>query len=118
MSRAMTLGRRPLPRWFFLLFVIPALIASGWLLSHWTEDPLLSKLRAQDKQEKAPDLIGGTDWLNTNKPLSIHRDLRGKIVILDFWTFCCINCIHTLPDLAKLEKKYEKELVVVGVHSA
>ena len=42
---------------------------------------------------------------------------RGKIVLLDFWTLCCINCIHTLPDLAKLEKKYPKELVVIGVHS-
>ncbi|HLJ95689.1 MAG TPA: thioredoxin-like domain-containing protein, partial [Gemmataceae bacterium] len=40
------------------------------------------------------------------------------IVLLDFWTLCCINCIHTLPDLAKLEKKYPNELVVIGVHSA
>src|SRR5262249_32346718 len=46
------------------------------------------------------------------------KDLRGKVVILDFWTYCCINCIHTLPDLAKLEKKYPNELVVIGVHSA
>src|SRR5262249_221960 len=46
------------------------------------------------------------------------KDLRGKVVVLDFWTLCCINCIHTLPDLARLEKKYPNELVVVGVHSA
>lgn len=66
---------------------------------------------------KAPDLDGGVAWLNTAGPLKLS-DLKGKIVVLDFWTFCCINCIHTLPDLAKLEKKYEKELVVIGVHSA
>jgi len=44
--------------------------------------------------------------------------LRGKVVLLDFWTFCCINCMHVLPDLAYLEKKYDKQLVVIGVHSA
>ena len=38
--------------------------------------------------------------------------------MLDFWTYCCINCMHVLPDLEFLEKKYEKELVVIGVHSA
>jgi thiol-disulfide isomerase/thioredoxin/DNA-binding beta-propeller fold protein YncE len=66
---------------------------------------------------RAPELDGGLNWLNTSAPLHL-RDLRGKIIILDFWTFCCINCIHTLPDLAKLEKKYANQLVVVGVHSA
>lgn len=65
----------------------------------------------------APELDGGVAWLNTAGPIRL-RDLRGKIVLLDFWTFCCINCIHTLPDLARLEKKYSKELVVIGVHSA
>src|SRR5262249_1444644 len=49
--------------------------------------------------------------------LNLH-DLRGKVVVLDFWTLCCINCIHVLPDLAKLEKKYANQLVVIGVHSA
>ncbi len=65
----------------------------------------------------APELEGGVAWLNTAGPVHL-KDLRGKIVILDFWTLCCINCIHTLPDLARLEKKYAKELVVIGVHSA
>jgi thiol-disulfide isomerase/thioredoxin len=60
---------------------------------------------------------GGVDWLNTAAPIHL-KDLRGKIVLLDFWTLCCINCIHTLPDLARLEKKYANELVVIGVHTA
>jgi DNA-binding beta-propeller fold protein YncE len=68
-------------------------------------------------RRRAPELDGGVGWLNTASPLKL-KDLRGKIVLLDFWTYCCINCIHTLPDLAKLEKKYPKELVVIGVHSA
>ncbi|ODA28994.1 hypothetical protein A6X21_10350 [Planctopirus hydrillae] len=65
----------------------------------------------------APSLDGGIEWLNTSQPLSL-KDLRGKVVVLDFWTYCCINCIHVLPDLKYLEKKYGKELVVIGVHSA
>lgn len=65
----------------------------------------------------APELEGGVEWLNTAGPISV-KDLRGKIVLIDFWTFCCINCMHVLPDLAYLEKKYPKELVVIGVHSA
>jgi thiol-disulfide isomerase/thioredoxin len=65
----------------------------------------------------APSLDGGKDWLNTSQEISL-RDLRGKIVLIDFWTFCCINCMHVLPDLKFLEKKYGNELVVIGVHSA
>jgi thiol-disulfide isomerase/thioredoxin/sugar lactone lactonase YvrE len=64
----------------------------------------------------APELDGGVAWFNTAGPLKL-KDLRGKIVVLDFWTLCCINCIHTLPELANLEKKYANEIVVIGVHS-
>lgn len=65
----------------------------------------------------APELKGGLGWLNTDKPITL-KELRGKIVLLDFWTFCCINCMHVIPDLHKLEAKYPNELVVIGVHSA
>ena len=66
---------------------------------------------------RAPEITGGRGWLNTDKPLSIAA-LKGKVVLLDFWTYGCINCIHIIPDLKKLEAKYAKELVVIGVHSA
>lgn len=62
-------------------------------------------------------LDGGVEWLNTAQPIDL-RDLRGKVVVLDFWTYCCINCMHVLPDLKFLEEKYGKQLVVIGVHSA
>lgn len=65
----------------------------------------------------APSLDGGTEWLNCGGPISL-KDVRGKIVLLDFWTYCCINCIHVLPDLKYLEEKYPNQLVVIGVHSA
>lgn len=65
----------------------------------------------------APEFPANSTWLNTASPLSL-RSLRGKVVLLDFWTYGCINCIHILPDLKKLERKYPNELVVIGVHSA
>ncbi|QDV20276.1 Thiol-disulfide oxidoreductase YkuV [Gimesia panareensis] len=66
---------------------------------------------------QAPSLDGGTEWLNTSGEITL-KDLRGKVVLIDFWTYCCINCMHVLPDLAYLEKKYPNELVVIGCHSA
>jgi thiol-disulfide isomerase/thioredoxin/DNA-binding beta-propeller fold protein YncE len=66
---------------------------------------------------KAPELSAATDWLNVSQPLSIEM-LRGKIVVLDFWTFCCVDCMHILPYLKELEHKYSDILVVIGVHSA
>ena len=57
------------------------------------------------------------DWLNTDRPLRM-ADLRGKVVVLDFWTYGCINCQHVIPELKRLEAKYASELVVIGVHSA
>jgi thiol-disulfide isomerase/thioredoxin len=75
------------------------------------------KSESPRKRVPAPELDGGVAWLNTAGPIRL-KDLRGKVVVLDFWTLCCINCIHTLPDLARLEKKYPNELVVIGVHSA
>ncbi|KAJ4719324.1 NHL repeat-containing protein 2-like [Melia azedarach] len=65
-----------------------------------------------------PEFPTKLDWLNT-APLQFRRDLKGKVVVLDFWTYCCINCMHVLPDLEFLEKKYkDKPFTVVGVHSA
>ena len=64
---------------------------------------------------RAPQLAG-RGWLNTDGPLSL-QDLRGRFVLLDFWTFCCVNCLHVLDELRPVEEKYAEELVVVGVHS-
>jgi thiol-disulfide isomerase/thioredoxin len=67
----------------------------------------------------APDFGSGHEWLNVSRPLALHRDLHGKLVLVDFWTYCCINCMHVLPDLEYLEEKYRDEPVAfVGCHSA
>ena len=64
---------------------------------------------------RAPEFPVGT-WFNTADPLSL-RELRGKIVLLDFWTFCCANCLHVIDELRELEQAYPDELVIIGVHS-
>src|SRR3954471_3241779 len=69
------------------------------------------------QQVRGPSLEGGYGWLNTAGPIRLE-ELRGKVVLLDFWTYCCINCHHVLPDLAYLEEKYKNALVVIGVHTA
>ncbi|MCS6821373.1 MAG: thioredoxin-like domain-containing protein [Microscillaceae bacterium] len=65
----------------------------------------------------APEINTEYGWLNTDTSYSI-KDFRGKIVLLDFWTFGCINCHHILPEIKKLEQEYRRELVVIGIHSA
>ncbi|SOD89974.1 thioredoxin-like domain-containing protein [Caenispirillum bisanense] len=66
---------------------------------------------------RAPE-IGreGLTWFNVPEPLSL-KDLRGRIVVLDFWTYCCINCVQVLPTLRRLEETYPREVAVIGVHS-
>ena len=70
-------------------------------------------------QFMAPELAPNLGWLNTDRPLRLNDELKGHVVLLDFWTYCCINCMHILPDLEALEDKYADEpFIVVGVHSA
>ncbi|WRZ91770.1 redoxin domain-containing protein [Streptomyces sp. NBC_01007] len=66
---------------------------------------------------RAPELIGKGGWLNTGGEQYTLADLRGRIVLLDFWTFCCINCLHVLDELRELEEKHRDTVVIVGVHS-
>jgi thiol-disulfide isomerase/thioredoxin len=64
----------------------------------------------------APDLVGIDSWLNSS-PLTM-QGLLGKVVLVDFWTYSCINCIHTLPHIVRWDKKYRHDgLVVIGVQS-
>ncbi|HEX5594983.1 MAG TPA: NHL domain-containing thioredoxin family protein [Micromonosporaceae bacterium] len=71
---------------------------------------------ARTPRVRAPHLRG-RGWLNTGGREVSLTDLRGKIIVLDFWTFCCINCLHVLDELRPLEEKYADVLVVIGVHS-
>jgi thiol-disulfide isomerase/thioredoxin len=69
-----------------------------------------------DAGRSAPNFVGIDNWLNSG-PLNIS-DLRGKVVLVDFWTYGCINCVHTLPYVTKLYDTYkDRGLIVVGIHS-
>ena len=102
----------------FVARVAVVLLAAGivYLASPCRRLPTVHAAAQQPKLLDAPELIGGTDWFNTDKPIRLE-DLRGRIVLLDFWTLCCINCIHTLPDLATIEARYPGIVVVIGVHT-
>ncbi|MCU1677398.1 MAG: alkyl hydroperoxide reductase, partial [Frankiales bacterium] len=64
---------------------------------------------------RAPELHGGGGWVNAD-PLAL-ADLRGKLVLLHFWTSGCVNCMHVAEELRTLERRYADVLVVIGVHS-
>ncbi|HLK55084.1 MAG TPA: redoxin domain-containing protein [Chthonomonadaceae bacterium] len=70
-----------------------------------------------DPPDRAPQFVGTTeDWINS-KPLKIS-DLRGKVVLVDFWEYTCVNCIRTLPYLKEWNKRYAKDgLVIIGIHT-
>jgi sugar lactone lactonase YvrE len=106
--------RSRLPVLLGLLAVAAAL--GGAVALFATSRPAAVPASQAQRKVAAPELTGGTAWLNTSAPIRL-ADLRGRVVLLDFWTLCCINCIHTLPDLAKLEAKYPGVLVVIGVHT-
>ncbi|EDO49186.1 predicted protein [Nematostella vectensis] len=69
---------------------------------------------------KIPEFDPDIEWLNCKNSLSFREQLRGKLCVLDFFTYCCINCMHILPDLEEMERKFSEKdgLVIVGVHSA
>ncbi|MFI7103794.1 NHL domain-containing thioredoxin family protein [Streptomyces sp. NPDC050161] len=66
---------------------------------------------------RAPELTGKGGWLNTGDTDLTLSDLRGRIVVLDFWTFCCVNCLHVLDELRELEERHRDTVVIIGVHS-
>jgi thiol-disulfide isomerase/thioredoxin/streptogramin lyase len=70
---------------------------------------------ASHARVRAPELVGRGGWINTAG--NAAPDLSGKIVLLDFWTFCCANCLHVLDELRELEAEFADVLVTVGVHS-
>ena len=102
-------------RWIALLLLVALVIGGAGTLAQ--EPETQGGRYVGSAAYPAPDFPGGLDWLNVPAPLN-WLTLRGKIVLLDFWTYGCINCIHMIPVLERLEQEYADELVVIGVHSA
>lgn len=77
----------------------------------------LVELPPEDKRALVPGFDGATAWLNVDHALSME-ELRGRVVVVDFWTSCCINCLHTMPILERIEQRFKgRPVVVIGVHS-
>ena len=106
----------------FLTLVVVIFVVAAILYVE-SQKPDLSKVNINNtnnnensKYPRAPDFIGIERWINS-EPLKMEQ-LRGKVVLVDFWTYTCINCIRTLPYLKEWDKKYrDKGLVIVGIHT-
>ncbi len=116
-------GRAGLAAWLFFvsigaaaLGVLGACVDSGGQRTN-SAGAATSSGASTAKATAAPEFPAGLPWLNTAEPLTM-KELRGKIVLIDFWTYGCINCIHDIPWLKKIQADYSKYLVVIGVHSA
>ena len=90
----------------------------GLALASYADDKKMAQDQSTlaDAQRTAPNFVGISNWLNSG-PLNLV-DLRGKVVLVDFWTYGCINCTRTLPHVTRLYETYkDRGLVVVGVHT-
>ena len=79
-------------------------------------EPEVPSAHAPEGPIAAPALDGAVAWLNVASPIAMPQ-LRGKVVVLDFWTYGCVNCMHILRDLKLLEQRFPHQLVVIGIHS-
>ena len=78
--------------------------------------PSTAPFTVAELQGNAPNFVGISNWFNS-APLTM-ASLRGKVVLVDFWTYGCVNCVNTLPHVTQLYAKYrDRGLVVVGVHT-
>ena len=85
------------------------MVQNGGTQNHFTID--------KSQFKKAPEFVGITGYINTPVPIKL-ADLKGKIILIHFWTYPCINCIHTIPHLNDWYQKYSnKGLVIVGVQT-
>ena len=87
---------------FFALFFLVLILGNGNAIAR--------------PHPKAIEFPEGLPWVNVSRPLTL-KDLKGKVVILDFWTYGCINCIHVLEDFRRLEKKYGNKIAIIGIHT-
>ncbi len=100
--------RQPLRFFLFIIGVMLMLFGKGIFAEEKKDFPVTNIHKA---------LSASDAWLNTSRPITAE-ELKGRIILLDFWTFCCINCMHVIPDLHYLEEKFGDKLTVIGVHSA
>lgn len=100
----------------FAIVVFTVATSSAYALSYINQSPVSHLTNGIDNPYKAPDFVDIQAWINS-QPLSLN-DLKGKVVLVQFWTYSCINCIHTIPYLNDWYQKYhDKGFEIIGVHS-
>ncbi|HUO09925.1 MAG TPA: thioredoxin-like domain-containing protein [Phycisphaerae bacterium] len=103
------------PRWRILVIPCIIVVLAVAALFRGTAS---AQMEPSQMSVRAPEFPPEAAWFNTDKPLRFGHELKGQVVLLDFWTYCCINCMHVLPDLEYLERKYKDQpVVIIGVHS-
>lgn len=100
-----------------VLFAPPAAIDGGLQTVTQDGDNSVNTRAEMVTSVNAPAFPRDAAWLNVKQPLTI-TDLKGKVVLLDFWTYCCVNCLNAMPQVKRLKEKFGDRLVVIGVHSA
>ena len=112
------------PKTIILIVVIVLIVGVIYYLEKTNANPnriltqqLIPSSLKEGKYPLAPELQGITGYINTKEGLQL-QDLRGKVVLVDFWTYSCINCLRTLPHLVAWDQQYRDQgLVIVGVHT-
>ncbi len=98
---------------FSVTLIISLLLGGTQLAAHSVN----SKSSSLPRLNKAPEIIGLSHWINSSS-ISSMKELKGKVVLIDFWTYSCYNCINTLPHVKSWYKKYkEKGFIVLGIHA-
>jgi thiol-disulfide isomerase/thioredoxin len=98
------------------IIAVAAAFAASIVCAQRTDGETSVKYKPTQVKMSAPEITGITTWINS-VPLSLQK-LHGKVILIDFWTYTCGNCINTLPHVIEWDKKYkERGLVVVGIHT-
>ena len=105
----------------YILIVLVIFLSAGFYIDSTQLDGMSAKPQVSNNLTPAPEFVGISRWLNLPAekagPLTLNK-LRGKVVLVDFWTYSCINCIRTLPYVTKWYDTYKDQgLVVIGVHT-
>ena len=108
--------RRPGP-WIMTSFLVGLMVAAFCLVR--PKASARGQISPAVGHPQAPDFPADFTWINTPVPLSFQHQLKGQVVLLDFWTYGCINCIHILPELDDLQHHFAAQpFIIIGVHSA
>ncbi|HMP01350.1 MAG TPA: redoxin domain-containing protein [Gemmatales bacterium] len=105
-------------RWLLVLGMLVGGAATGWVAGHAQDqsDPKTWEPMVITGNQKAPEFVDVTEWLNTSKPIK-WSDLRGKVVVVHFFAFACINCTRNYPWYKAVTQEYGDKVAVIGIHT-